>query len=899
MLISSRHLGTLVCGFTLAACAPTQPEAGGSPSAPAAQGAPAEKKATTSSTAAATELVAPPPGVSVSRLDNGLTIVAIPDPTLPMVGVNVVVKVGSATESFATSGASHMLEHLLFNGTAKRTQEQLYADVDRIGGYNNANTSRFYTNFMMLGGSEHLEEMVEIQADMLLHSQLPPKKLEKERGIVIEEIGQGRDDPAAAGEAFFNEKCFPGSSVALPVLGTPSTIATLPRETIWRHYKSYYVPNNMVMSVVGGFDPDSLAAILERYWAPAPPQPLPPHSGDFSLPLTESRSYVRQGKGTSTSIHLAFNAPAYGDPLLTPSEAAVTLLNQELDSRLVDSPAAAALSVDAHLLPWPPAGRLIIEAELPPATDAAPVVEALTLALHAWATDLSHSLSSEALQAVAREAEAEAAGLLEKPHYYGMMRAEQFALSDPDQVQTEVAKLARLQPTAVARAARELISGPMLTTVFLAAQESGTGGEESTVAEIQTQRRVLSNGATLIVRTNPYAKLFAAHYLMRDRALIEGARHQGWIDLIHRLIAGDGADSAGQQFKQALRGLGGSLKAFDSPMIPYDDYYNSPRYSYLRLECLPRYGLTALNLLDRRLSAYRPTEPALARVQQQAAATSARQAVSARALSAKLFNAAVIGEDHPLTRGTALPANPESNAELTAEALEKIWSEAFSPSNVVISVVSSWPADSVAAALSRSLPTSNTPPAQRTWPGLPVTREPQRIERDLGKEQAYFRFGYVTEIDPEDTAALRLAVSVLSTRLADDLREKRGLAYSLGASVQILGERAWISASGGTRPHNLDEFAKGVSSIIEATSSEGATEEEVETARRALLGRMRMRLLSSMGQAFRLGTSEALHGSYEQSQAEMHSLETISAAAVNRAAKRYLRTDPAVQVIVR
>jgi predicted Zn-dependent peptidase len=816
-----------------------------------------------------------------------------------MVGVNVVVKVGSAAEDFATSGASHMLEHLLFNGTETRTQEQLYADVDRIGGYNNANTSRFYTNFMMLGGSEHLAEMMEIQADMLLHSVLPPAKLEKERGIVIEEIGQGRDDPAQAGEHFFNEKCFPGSPVALPVLGTPSTVAALRRETIWNHYKTYYVPNNMVMSVVGGFAPDSLTAVLDRYWATAPPRPLPERTENYSLPLTESRSYVRQGLGTTTDIRLALNAPAYGDPLLTPTQAAVTLLNQAFDRKLQDTAAAGVLSVDAQLLSWPPVGRLIIEAEIPPESDAGPVVEALLQALHGWAADLTRSLSPETLEAVAREAEADAAGLLEKPHYYGMMRAEQFALGDPDQIQTEVVELARLEPDAVIQAARNLIAGPVLTTVFVGRQQTATEDNTSAAQAVSTQRTVLDNGATLVVRTNPYAKVFAAHYLMRDRVLIEGNRHQGWIDLVHHLVAGQGGDPEGQKFQEALRSLGASLKAFDSPMIPYDDYYTSPRYSYLRLESLPRFGLAALELLDRRLRPLAPAQNALERVQQKAIATATRHAVSARSRSEELFDAAVIGEEHPLRRGTGLPPDPESNAELSPDALERVWAEAFDPANMVISVVSSWPADSIAAVLNRSLPATAAPATQRTWPGLPLTVERKRIDEELGKEQAYFRFGYVVKFDPAETAALRLATSVLSTRMADDLREKRGLAYSLGASVQILGDRAWVSAAGGTRPQNLDEFAAGLDAIVESLRIEGASEEEIEIARRALLGRMRMRLLSSMGQAYRLGTSEALHASYGWSQEQMQALAEVSTDAVNRAATRYLRTNPAVRVIVR
>ena len=84
-----------------------------------------------------------PEGVSIFQLDNGIQVMLIEKPSLPMVGINTVVKVGSAYENFATSGMSHMLEHLLFNGTTTMTQKELYDATDKIGGYNNANTAEY------------------------------------------------------------------------------------------------------------------------------------------------------------------------------------------------------------------------------------------------------------------------------------------------------------------------------------------------------------------------------------------------------------------------------------------------------------------------------------------------------------------------------------------------------------------------------------------------------------------------------------------------------------------------------------------------------------------------------------------------------------------------------------
>ena len=165
-----------------------------------------------------------PSGVSIHRLDNGMEVLLIRNPGLPMTGANMVVKVGSAYETFATSGMSHMLEHLLFNGTKSRTQKELYNDTDSIGGYNNANTSDYFTNYMMVTPTENFEKGLEIQADMLFNSILPGKKFEKEKGIVLEEISKSLAEPAEQLERNRISVLFKGHALSLPTLGTYSTI---------------------------------------------------------------------------------------------------------------------------------------------------------------------------------------------------------------------------------------------------------------------------------------------------------------------------------------------------------------------------------------------------------------------------------------------------------------------------------------------------------------------------------------------------------------------------------------------------------------------------------------------------------------------------------------------------
>ncbi len=165
-----------------------------------------------------------PKGVSIHKLDNGMEVLLIENPALPMVGVNVVVKTGSAYETFAVSGMSHFLEHLLFNGTEKRTQKELYDAEDRIGGYNNANTSHFFTNYMMVTPAEHIKTGMDIQADMLFHSIMPPEKYKKEKGIVLEEISKSLVNPNEQLERNIISILYEGHALSLPVLGTYTTV---------------------------------------------------------------------------------------------------------------------------------------------------------------------------------------------------------------------------------------------------------------------------------------------------------------------------------------------------------------------------------------------------------------------------------------------------------------------------------------------------------------------------------------------------------------------------------------------------------------------------------------------------------------------------------------------------
>ncbi len=128
--------------------------------------------------------------VTVTQLKNGLNLILVENHSSPMIASVVTVNAGSVNETRDVSGISHMLEHLLFNGTSSRTQEELYNEQDYYGIYNNAHTDRDYTNYIMLVEKDFIEKALDIQSDMLFHSIFPQDKFKKEKGIILNELAR-------------------------------------------------------------------------------------------------------------------------------------------------------------------------------------------------------------------------------------------------------------------------------------------------------------------------------------------------------------------------------------------------------------------------------------------------------------------------------------------------------------------------------------------------------------------------------------------------------------------------------------------------------------------------------------------------------------------------------------
>jgi len=242
----------------------------------------------------------------------------------------------------------------------------------------------------------------------------------------------------------------------------------------------------------------------------------------------------------------------------------------------------------------------------------------------------------------------------------------------------------------------------------------------------------------------------------------------------------------------------------------------------------------------------------------------------------------------------------ESSLEgITPESLQEFSRAYLSPDQLVLACVGDVPrAEAVkrAEATLGKLPHLQEP--SQEIPPPPVTQESHREEIDGGGNQSALRMGRVVEIDPADRWALLVATRLASAQMQQDLRETRGLAYSLGISVEFLGNRACLEAVMGTRPQNLEEAEAGMRTYFCAGTLQ-TTADEVETAVNKHLSRMRMRRITSMGQAFTLSTDLFLDGDLAEAQMEAKGLAAVTPDDVARVARRYLGDAPTVTVVVR
>ena len=189
--------------------------------------------------------------VQITRLPSGLTVATDSMPGVATVSLGAWIGAGTRHETPELNGIAHLLEHMVFKGTERRSAQAIAEEIEAVGGHLNAYTSRENTAFYAKVLAEDAPLALDIVADILQRSTFLEEELERERAVVLQEIGQAYDTPDDIVFDHFQETAYPDQSLGRPVLGESRTVSGLGRSALWDYLRAHYGPQQMVVAAAG------------------------------------------------------------------------------------------------------------------------------------------------------------------------------------------------------------------------------------------------------------------------------------------------------------------------------------------------------------------------------------------------------------------------------------------------------------------------------------------------------------------------------------------------------------------------------------------------------------------------------------------------------------------------
>ena len=268
--------------------------------------------------------------IRVTRLPSGLTVVTERMERVETVSFGAYVATGSRNESEAENGVSHFLEHMAFKGTQTRSAAAIAEEIEAVGGHINAYTAREQTAYYVKVLKEDTALGADIIGDILTHSTFEPEEMERERGVILQDIGQANDTPDDIIFDHFQEVAYPSQSLGRPILGTEEGIKGMPRAILTGYMKRHYAPGNVVVAAAGKLEHAAILDLVTRHFADLSAH-VPP---TLEAGLYEGGEFREDRDLDQVHIVLGFPSVGYSDPDYYPTLLLSTVLGGGMSSRL-------------------------------------------------------------------------------------------------------------------------------------------------------------------------------------------------------------------------------------------------------------------------------------------------------------------------------------------------------------------------------------------------------------------------------------------------------------------------------------------------------------------------------------------------------------------------------------
>lgn len=268
--------------------------------------------------------------VRIDTLDNGLRVVTDRMPAVESATIGIWAAVGTRDEAPEVNGVAHLLEHMAFKGTERRRAEDIAFEIEAVGGHLNAYTSREHTAYYAKVLKADVALALDLLADIVQHATFDAAELEREREVILQEIGQAHDTPDDIVFDHFQETAYPDQAIGRPVLGRAEVVRGMAREAVVDYLRAHYAPRRLVLAAAGNVEHRMLVDL-----AAAAFDELPAGPATASEPARYGGGEYREDRGLEQAhMVLGFDGVGFHDPDYYALSVFSTLLGGGMSSRL-------------------------------------------------------------------------------------------------------------------------------------------------------------------------------------------------------------------------------------------------------------------------------------------------------------------------------------------------------------------------------------------------------------------------------------------------------------------------------------------------------------------------------------------------------------------------------------
>lgn len=840
------------------------------------------------------EIPSIPTGVTITTLENGLTIIVREDHSAPVVSAQAWCMAGSIHEGkWLGAGLSHLLEHMLFKGTTTRPGSRIDQEVQEAGGYMNAYTSFDRTVYHIDVPNTGARVAIDILCDIMQHATLPPDELAKEMDVIRREMDMGHDDPSRRSSRRLFETAYTRSPYRFTIIGYPDIFNTVQPADVRAYYDEKYAPNNVFYVITGDIQTEDVLNQIRAAYEKSKAKPMPPGVLPVEPRQIAAREIVEEAAIELGHFYFAWHIPDIRNPDIPILDVLATLLGSGRSSRLYQQ-VREKLGVAHHADAWtysPGSTGLfgmsaVVDADKFTAARDAMLVEAEKMKT----TPVSAEELSKAVKQFI------AGTLSSRKTMQGQAQelgSSWLAANDLNFSARYLEAVKRITPADLQRVANQYLTteGRTLFALLPKGSVPKITTEQVQSSEPPIQKFELPNGLRLLVKEDHRLPFVEFRAVFQGGVLTENLENNGVTQLMGKLLLKGTSRRSAEQIASEIESVGGHI-----------DSYGGNNSFGVNAEVLSSDLNAGLEILADVL--LNPTFPDEALEREREV-----QIANLQAQKDHLLKCASVAMRRTLFGDSGYGLDPlgkeESLSRMKAADLKHFHQTYAVPDNCVLAIFGDVNSVDIKGAVQKAFANWKPNPAAKHFNSAAQRSAANASKRSLetrDKKQAVLVVGFpgTTLHDPERYALdlLQETCSDLGSRLFLRIREELGLAYYVGAQHFPGLIPGYFSFYVGTMPEKVELVEKELFREAALLRDEGLTEAELKRAKAKVIGQKKISR-QDLGTVAMTSALDELYGlGYGYSEAEDALYAAVTLDQVKSVAHKYLQENHAAVAII-